>query len=620
MLRLIHTIFKIINKLYLLFLNFTWEKIMSDKNFNPKYRSQQWFDNPTNPGMTALYLERSMNFGLTPDELRSGKPIIGIAQTGSDISPCNRVHLKLAERVREGIRTAGGIAFEFPVHPIQETLKRPTAAVDRNLAYLGLVEILHGYPIDGVVLMTGCDKTTPACLMAAATVDLPAIVLNGGPMLDGWHNGKLAGSGTAVWDSRVELAAGRIDYEQFIDIVTSSAPSDGHCNTMGTASTMNSLAEALGMSLTGNANIPAPYRERGQMAYKTGLRIVDMVKDDLTPSMIMTRESFENAIIVNSAIGGSTNAQWHITAIARHVGVELETAAWQNVGYDIPLMANIQPAGEYLCESYHRAGGTSAIMSELLENSKLHGDVMTVTGKKMSENLQGIKIKDEKVITPFKKPMKQKAGFIVLKGNLFDSAIMKTSVISKQFKDKFLSRPGKEGVLEGKVIVFEGSEDYHDRLNDKSLNMDENSILVIRGAGPVGWPGSAEVVNMQPSDELIKQGITELPCIGDGRQSGTSGSPSILNASPESATGGGLAWLRTGDTVVIDLNNYTANMLVSDEEIELRKKDGVPPYPESQTPWQEIQRNLVGELADGAVLENAVKFQKVRKKLPRDNH
>ena len=593
---------------------------MSDKNFKPKYRSQQWFDNPSNPGMTALYLERSMNFGLTPEELRSGKPIIGIAQTGSDISPCNRVHIKLAERVREGIRTAGGIAFEFPVHPIQETLKRPTAAVDRNLAYLGLVEILHGYPLDGVVLMTGCDKTTPACLMAAATVDLPAIVLNGGPMLDGWHNGKLAGSGTAVWDSRVELAAGRIDYEQFIDIVTSSAPSDGHCNTMGTASTMNSLAEALGMSLTGNANIPAPYRERGQMAYKTGLRIVDMVKDDLTPSAIMTREAFENAIVVNSAIGGSTNAQIHITAIARHIGIELETDAWQQVGYDIPLMANIQPAGEYLCESYHRAGGTSAVMSELLDNDKIHGNVMTVTGKKLSENLQGIKIKDEKVITPFKNPMKQKAGFIVLKGNLFESAIMKTSVISKSFKDKFLSNPGKEGVLEGKVIVFEGSEDYHDRLNDKSLDMNENSILVIRGAGPVGWPGSAEVVNMQPSDDLIKKGITELPCIGDGRQSGTSGSPSILNASPESATGGGLAWLRTGDTVVIDLNKYTADMLVSSEEIESRKKDGVPPYPASQTPWQEIQRNYVGELANGGVLENAVKYQKVKKDLPRDNH
>ena len=593
---------------------------MSDKNFKPKYRSQQWFDNPSNPGMTALYLERSMNFGLTPEELRSGKPIIGIAQTGSDISPCNRVHIKLAERVREGIRTAGGIAFEFPVHPIQETLKRPTAAVDRNLAYLGLVEILHGYPLDGVVLMTGCDKTTPACLMAAATVDLPAIVLNGGPMLDGWHNGKLAGSGTAVWDSRVELAAGRIDYEQFIDIVTSSAPSDGHCNTMGTASTMNSLAEALGMSLTGNANIPAPYRERGQMAYKTGLRIVDMVKDDLTPSAIMTREAFENAIVVNSAIGGSTNAQVHITAIARHIGVELETDAWQQVGYDIPLMANIQPAGEFLCESYHRAGGTSAVMSELLDNDKIHGNVMTVTGKKMSENLKGIKIKDEKVITPFKNPMKQKAGFIVLKGNLFESAIMKTSVISKSFKDKFLSNPGKEGVLEGKVIVFEGSEDYHDRLNDKSLDMNENSILVIRGAGPVGWPGSAEVVNMQPSDDLIKKGITELPCIGDGRQSGTSGSPSILNASPESATGGGLAWLRTGDTVVIDLNKYTADMIVSPEEIEVRKKDGVPPYPASQTPWQEIQRNYVGELANGGVLENAVKYQKVKKDLPRDNH
>jgi dihydroxy-acid dehydratase len=570
--------------------------------------------------MTALYLERSMNFGLTPEELRSGKPIIGIAQTGSDISPCNRVHIKLAERVREGIRSAGGIAFEFPVHPIQETLKRPTAAVDRNLAYLGLVEILHGYPLDGVVLMTGCDKTTPSCLMAAATVDLPAIVLNGGPMLDGWHNGKLAGSGTAVWDSRVELAAGRIDYEQFIDIVTSSAPSDGHCNTMGTASTMNSLAEALGMSLTGNANIPAPYRERGQMAYKTGLRIVDMVKDDLSPSQVMTREAFENAITVNSAIGGSTNAQIHITAIARHIGVELETDAWQQVGYDIPLMANIQPAGEFLCESYHRAGGTAAVMSELLKNKKLHGDVMTVTGKKMSENLKGINIKDEKVITPFKNPMKQKAGFIVLKGNLFNAAIMKTSVISKSFKDKFLNRPGKEGILEGKVIVFEGSEDYHDRLNDKSLDMNENSILVIRGAGPVGWPGSAEVVNMQPSDELIKKGITELPCIGDGRQSGTSGSPSILNASPESATGGGLAWLRTGDTVVIDLNKCTANMLVSDEEIELRKKYGVPSYPESQTPWQEIQRKFVGELSDGAVLENAVKYQKVKKTLPRDNH
>jgi dihydroxy-acid dehydratase len=593
---------------------------MSGKKFNPKYRSQQWFDNPTNPGMTALYLERSMNFGLTPDELRSGKPIIGIAQTGSDISPCNRVHIKLAERVREGIRAAGGIAFEFPVHPIQETLKRPTAAVDRNLAYLGLVEILHGYPLDGVVLMTGCDKTTPSCLMAAATVDLPAIVLNGGPMLDGWHNGKLAGSGTAVWDSRVELAAGRIDYEQFIDIVTSSAPSDGHCNTMGTASTMNSLAEALGMSLTGNANIPAPYRERGQMAYKTGLRIVDLVKEDLTPSQVMTRKAFENAIVVNSAIGGSTNAQIHITAIARHVGVELETDAWQQVGYDIPLMANIQPAGEYLCESYHRAGGTAAIMSELLANDKIHGDVLTVTGKRMSDNLKGITIKDEKVITPFNKPMKQKAGFVVLKGNLFDAAIMKTSVISKSFKDKFLNRPGKEGILEGNVIVFEGSEDYHDRLNDKSLNMNENSILVIRGAGPVGWPGSAEVVNMQPSDDLIKQGITELPCIGDGRQSGTSGSPSILNASPESATGGGLAWLRTGDKVVIDLNNCTANMIVSDSEIEERKKDGVPVYPKSQTPWQEIQRNYVGELSGGGVLENAVKYQKVKNSLPRDNH
>ena len=587
---------------------------------NKKLRSREWFDNPEDPGNTSIYLERIMNYGYTPEELTSGKPIIGIAQTGSDISPCNRIHLKLAERIREGIRTAGGIAFEFPVHPIQETLKRPTASLDRNLAYLGLVEILHGYPIDGVVLTTGCDKTTPACLMAAATVNIPALVLNGGPMLDGWHKGKLAGSGMAVWDSRVELAAGRIDYKEFVDIVTSSAPSDGHCNTMGTASTMNSLAESLGMSLTGNANIPAPYRERGQMAYKTGVRIVDMVKEDLTPSKIMTREAFENTIIVNSAIGGSTNAQMHITAIARHIGIELETEAWQNIGYDIPLMANIQPAGKYLCESYHRAGGTAALMAELLKNNKLNGDVTTASGKTLAENLEGIEIKDHDVITPYTKPLMERAGFVVLKGNLFDAAIMKTSVISNSFKEQFLSKPGKEGILEGRAIVFEGSEDYHHRVNDKSLEMDENSILVIRGAVPIGWPGSAEVVNMQPSDELIKKGIKELPCIGDGRQSGTSGSPSILNASPESAVGGGLAWLKTGDVIRIDLNKCSADMLVDSAEIEKRKKEGVPHYPESQTPWQEIYRNNVSQIDKGAVMEDAVKFQDVKKDLPRNNH
>ncbi len=593
---------------------------MSEKDFNPKYRSENWFNNPHNPGMTALYIERILNYGYTMEELMSGKPIIGIAQTGSDISPCNRIHTKLADRVREGIRSAGGIAFEFPVHPIQETLKRPTASLDRNLAYLGLVEILHGYPLDGVVLTTGCDKTTPACLMAAATVDMPAIVLSGGPMLDGWYQGKLAGAGTAIWDARIELAAGRIDYKEFIDIASSSAPSDGHCNTMGTASTMNSIAEALGMSITGCANIPAPYRERGQMAYDTGERIVKMVEEGLTPSKIMTRKAFENAIVLNSAIGGSTNAQPHLTAIARHMGIELETDAWQNFGYDIPLMANIQPAGEYLCESYHRAGGTPAVMSELLSNGKLHGDVLTVTGKTLAENLEGVVIKDTDVITPFDKPLMDQAGFMVLKGNLFDAAIMKTSVISDTFKEKFLSRPGNEGILEGRVIVFEGSEDYHDRVNDKSLDMDENSILVIRNAGTVGWPGSAEVVNMQPSDDLIKQGVLELPCIGDGRQSGTSGSPSILNASPESAVGGGLAWLRTGDIVRIDLNNQTADMLVDNEELDKRKAEGLPDIPASQTPWEEIYRDHVGQLDKGGVLENAVKYQKVVKNLPRHNH
>ena len=587
---------------------------------NKNFRSRQWFDNPKDPGNTSIYLERIMNYGYTPEELTSGKPIIGIAQSGSDISPCNRVHLKLAERIREGIRTAGGIAFEFPVHPIQETLKRPTASLDRNLAYLGLVEILHGYPIDGVVLTTGCDKTTPACLMAAATMNIPAIVLNGGPMLDGWYKGKPAGSGTAVWDGRVEYAAGRINYKEFVDIVTSSAPSDGHCNVMGTASTMNSLAEALGMSLTGSANIPAPYRERGQMAYRTGERIVGMVEEDLTPSKIMTREAFENSIIVNSAIGGSTNAQMHITAIARHIGLELETEAWQNLGYDIPLLADVQPAGKYLTESYHKAGGTAALMGELLKNKMINGNVMTASGKTLADNLEGIEIQDEDVIRPINKPLMERAGFCVLKGNLFDAAIMKTSVISESFRKKFLENKGREGILEGRAIVFEGSEDYHNRVNDKDLKMDENSILVIRGAGPIGWPGSAEVVNMQPSDDLIKQGIEELPCIGDGRQSGTSGSPSILNAAPESAVGGGLAWLKTGDIIRIDLNKFTADMLVDEEEIERRKAQGVPEYPDSQTPWQEIYRNGVSQIDKGAVLEDAVKFQDVKKYLPRNNH
>jgi dihydroxy-acid dehydratase len=315
-----------------------------------RLRSRLWFDNADNPGMTALYLERYLNFGLTKAELTSGKPIIGIAQSGSDLSPCNRHHLELAKRVREGIRDGGGIAFEFPMHPIQETGKRPTAALDRNLAYLSLVEILFGYPLDGVVLTTGCDKTTPAALMAAATVNLPAIVLSGGPMLNGWWKGERAGSGTVVWWARQEHAAGRLEYREFLDLVASSAPSPGHCNTMGTASTMNALAEALGMSLSGCAAIPAPYRERAQIAYETGRRAVEIVHEDVKPSDILTRKAFENAIVACSAIGGSTNAPIHINAIARHVGVAVEIRDWETLGYDVPLLVNMQPAGQYLGE------------------------------------------------------------------------------------------------------------------------------------------------------------------------------------------------------------------------------------------------------------------------------
>jgi len=590
-----------------------------------RLRSQLWFDNPDNPGMTALYLERYLNYGLTRQELASGKPIVGIAQTGSDLSPCNRHHLQLAARVREGIRDAGGVAFEFPMHPIQETGKRPTAALDRNLAYLSLVEVLFGYPLDGVVLTTGCDKTTPAAIMAAATVNTPAIVLSGGPMLNGWWKGERAGSGTVVWWARQEHAAGRMDYKEFLDLVASSAPSIGHCNTMGTASTMNALAEALGLSLPGCAAIPAPYRERAQIAYETGRRAVEIVHEDLKPSDILTREAFENAIVACSAIGGSSNAPIHINAIARHVGVPLSIEDWETIGYEVPLLVNMQPAGKYLGEEYYRAGGLPAVLHELAAAGRIHAHALTINGKTVGENAKHAKTADADVIRPYDKPLKEHAGFKVLSGNLFDSAVMKTSVISEEFRQRYLSNAKDPNAFEGRAVVFDGPEDYHHRIDDPSLKIDANTMLFIRGVGPIGYPGSAEVVNMQPPAALIKRGITSLPCIGDGRQSGTSASPSIINASPEAAAGGGLALLKTGDRVRIDLNKGSANMLVPDAELAQRRaaleKQGGFKYPPSQTPWQEIQRGMVDQLADGMVLKPAVKYHRVaQKSVPRDNH
>jgi dihydroxy-acid dehydratase len=591
----------------------------------PLLRSQLWFDNPDNPGMTALYLERYLNFGLTKQELTSGKPIIGIAQSGSDLSPCNRHHLELAKRVREGIRDAGGVAFEFPMHPLQETGKRPTAALDRNLAYLSLVEVLFGYPLDGVVLTTGCDKTTPAAIMAAATVNTPAIVLSGGPMLNGWWKGERAGSGTVVWWARQEHAAGRMDYQEFLDLVASSAPSIGHCNTMGTASTMNALAEALGLSLPGCAAIPAPYRERGQIAYETGRRAVEIVREDLKPSDILTREAFENAIVACTAIGGSTNAPIHINAIARHVGVELPIEDWEKIGYEVPLLVNMQPAGKYLGEEYYRAGGLPAVLNELIAAGRIHANAPTINGKTVGENVSDATIADSDVIRPYDKPLKRHAGFKVLSGNLFESAIMKTSVISEEFRQRYLSNPKDPNAFEGRSVVFDGPEDYHRRIEDPSLEIDASTMLFIRGVGPIGYPGSAEVVNMQPSGALIKRGITSLPCIGDGRQSGTSASPSIINASPEAAAGGGLALLKTGDRVRIDLNEGTANMLVSEAELARRRVEleraGGYVYPSSQTPWQEMQRGIVDQLAGGMVLKPALKYHRIAQaNVPRDNH
>ncbi len=585
-----------------------------------RFRSQEWFDAPHRADMTALYLERFMNYGLTLKELRSGKPIIGIAQTGGDLTPCNRVHVELARRVRDGIRDAGGIPMEFPVHPIFENCRRPTAALDRNLAYLGLVEVLYGYPIDAVVLTTGCDKTTPAGIMAASTVDIPAIVLSGGPMLDGWHDGELAGSGTAIWRARRKLAAGQIDEEEFLETAAASAPSLGHCNTMGTASTMNAVAEVLGMSLPGCAAIPAPYRERGQIAYETGRRIVEMAYEDLRPSDILKREAFLNAIAAIAALGGSTNAQPHLAAIARHAGVELKASDWTEYGLDVPLLVNMQPAGKYLGERFHRAGGVPAVLCELLEAGRLFGDAMTVTGHTLVQNIKGREAKDREVIFAYDAPLQPAAGFLVMSGNLFDFAIMKTSVISQEFRARYLSDPEHPDMFEGKAVVFDGSGDYHDRINDPSLGIDERTILVIRGSGPIGWPGSAEVVNMQPPDALLKRGVASLPTIGDGRQSGTSDSPSILNAAPESAAGGGLAWLRTGDIVRIDLKAGRCDMLVDQAEIERRKADGLPAIPESNTPWEELYRATVGQLNTGGVMEMAVKYRGVAAKTPRHNH
>jgi len=570
--------------------------------------------------MTALYIERYMNWGVTREELQSGKPIIGIAMTGSDLSPCNRSHVELADRYKAGIRDKGGIPFVFPTHPIQETGKRPTAALDRNLAYLSLVEVLQGYPLDGVILTGGCDKTTPFLVMAAATVDIPAILLNSGPMLDGWYKGQRAGSGTIVWKAREMLAAGEIEWEEFIEMVAASARSPGHCNTMGTALSTNSLIEALGMTLPGTAAIPAPYKERGQAAYLTGKRIVEMVWEDLKPSQILTREAFLNAIAVNTLIGGSTNCPIHLNAIARHAGVDLTIQDWEDHGYDLPLIVNCQPAGEFLGEGYFAAGGVPAVVNELMKVGRIHENAITVNGKTIGENCRGSEILDQEVIKTIDAPMKAQSGFLVMRGNLFDSAIMKTSVISESFRKRFLSRPGHENIFEGRAIVFDGPEDYHKNINNPDLNIDENCILVIRGTGPVGYPGSAEVVNMQPPDALIKAGIKELPCIGDGRQSGTSGSPSILNASPESAAGGGLALLKMHDMLRVDLNARTVDMLIDDAELEQRKAASPPAIPENQTPWQEIYRNGVGHLSEGGVLEAAVKYQKTSKASPRHSH
>ena len=583
-------------------------------------RSRNWFNDPDMSGMTALYLERYLNYGLTRQELQSDRPIIGIAQTGSDLTPCNRHHLELATRVREGIRDAGGIPLEFPVHPIQETGRRPTAALDRNLQCITLIEVLHGYPLDGVVLTTGCDKTTAAMLMGAASVNLPAIALSVGPMLNGYYLGNCVGSGSIIWDARRKLSSGEIDKEEFMELVAGSSPSVGHCNTMGTALTMNCLTETLGMTLPGCASIPAPYRERQQMAYLSGKRSVELVREYLIPGDILSRKAFENAIAVCAAIGGSTNAPIHINAIARHANVPLSMSDWQEIGHHVPLLVNCQPTGEFLSEDFHRAGGLPAVINEMLKAGLLHEDQITVNGKTLGENCGRCHIADTNVIKTAREPIQSDAGFMVLTGNLFESAIMKVSAINQSFRDEYLSDNDNPGVLEGNAVVFDGPEDYHERINDPCLGFTKNSIMVMRGAGPVAYPGSAEVVNMQPPDVLIRQGILALPTIGDGRQSGTSAAPSILNASPEAAAGGNLAILKDGDRIRIDMIQRQVDVLIDDGEIARRHKTLQFAMPENQTWWQQLYRDHVSSLSSGAVFEDMVAYRDISRTIPRHSH
>ncbi len=585
-----------------------------------KLRSENWWNNPANPGMTALYLERFLNYGMTLDELQSGRPIIGIAQSANDLAPCNRAHLQLISRICDGVRDAGGVPMVFPMHPIQESVRRPTASLDRNLAYLGLVEVLHGYPLDGVLFTTGCDKTTPAALMAAATSDLPSLIFNGGPMLNSYLEGELAGAGSIIWEARRRLSAGEIDQKKFMDLLAASAPSAGHCNVMGTALSMNCLAEAVGMALPGSAAIPAPYRERGQMAYAAGRRIVGMVHEDLRPSKILVREAMLNAIRVNTALGGSTNCPPHWIAIARHTGVQLDLQDWEDAGYEIPLLVNLQPAGTHLAEDFHQAGGLMSVMRELLEHGKLQGDLLTVTGKTISENLKSARRADGQIIRSYDTPLKPNAGFLVLRGNLFEAALIKTSVISDTFRASYLSKPGSEDCFECTAVVFDGPEEYHARINTLGDEPDPNTLLVIRGCGTIGFPGSGEVVNMQPPDAWIQRGVRELPTLGDGRQSGTSASPSILNASPEAIVGGGLSKLRTGDRVRIDLRARRVDALVEEAQWAARSQEGIGSVPDSATPWQKIYREYTGQLHTGGCLDFACSFRNVCKTVPRHNH
>jgi L-arabonate dehydrase len=570
---------------------------------NKPLRSQAWFGSNDRDG----FVHRSWmkNQGL-PHHLFDGRPVVGICNTWSELTPCNAHFRELAEYVKKGVWEAGGLPLEFPVMSLGETNLRPTAMLFRNLASMDVEESIRGNPIDGVILLCGCDKTTPSLLLGAASCNLPALVVSGGPMLNGFFRGQRIGSGTGVWQMSEAVRAGKMGEEEFIEAESCMNRSRGHCMTMGTASTMASMVEALGMGLPHNAAIPAVDSRRQVLAHMAGRRIVEMVRENLTIDKILTREAFENAIRTNAAIGGSTNAVVHLIAFGGRIGVDITLDDFE-LGTDVPCLLNLQPSGEYLMEDFYYAGGLPAVLRQLGEDGLLHKDALTVNGRTIWENVKNAERYNDKVIFAAKQPFKRAAGIAVLRGNLApNGAVIKPSAATPSLL-----------VHRGRAVVFENVEELHARVDDETLDIDETCVMVLKGAGPKGYPGFAEVGNMPLPAKVLRKGITDMVRISDGRMSGTAYGTVVLHISPESAIGGPLALVRTGDTIVLDVPKRKIELEVSEEELVRRKAEWKPPEPPKRG-WYKLFHDHVLQAHEGVDLD----FLRGRSgaDVPRDSH